>query len=220
MEESIKVVFADDHEIFRDGLSMLLNSLSGIELIASVKNGRELIQTVQQQQPDVVLTDIKMPFVDGIEATKFIKANFTNINIVALTMYDEEQQIIEMLEAGAIGYLVKDASKEEMHEAILAAFNNYNFYCRHTTSKITKLLTTKNSNIVLDSKRDLFKGIELEIIKHICNGLTSKEIGKLIHLSFRTVEGYRVKIQEKMDVTSVAGLMKFAYKHKLIDLSA
>jgi DNA-binding NarL/FixJ family response regulator len=216
MDTKITIAFADDHEIFRDGLLMLLNSFDNIQVLAAVKNGKDLIRFVEQYQPNVVLTDINMPEMDGIQATKFIRSHFPETKVVALTMYDEEQQIIEMMESGAIGYLVKDASKEEMFDAILAAHNNVNYYCKHTTSKIAKLLTQKATQNAQNIKREMFKEVELEIIKHICNGLTSKEIGALIHLSYRTVEGYRVKIQEKMDVSNTAGIIRFAITNKIV----
>jgi DNA-binding NarL/FixJ family response regulator len=215
-KHKISVVIADDHEIFRDGLGMLLESLDTIKLIGEATNGNELLKIVKKLSPNVVLTDINMPQKDGIIATKEITINYPKTKVIALTMYDEGEQIIEMIEAGAMGYLVKNASKEEMNEAIISVHNDINYYCKQTTAKITKLISSRGLHPTRNNEKAIFKDIELEIIKHLSNGLTSKEIGNLIHLSYRTVEGYRIKIQEKMDVTNTAGIIKYALKNKLI----
>jgi DNA-binding NarL/FixJ family response regulator len=212
----ISVVIADDHELFLDGLVMLIQSLDDIELIGTASNGHELINMVKKLAPDVVLTDINMPLIDGIEATKKISAKFPKVRVVALTMYDEGEQIIEMIEAGAMGYLVKNASKEEINEAIISVYNNISYFCKQTTLKISQLVSSRGLKHSKETNNAVFKEVEKEIIRHICNGLTSKEIGVLIHLSYRTVEGYRVKIQEKMNVSNIAGIIKYALKHNLI----
>jgi DNA-binding NarL/FixJ family response regulator len=214
--KKIRVVIADDHEIFREGLVMLISSLEGVELLGAANDGVELMQLVKKYEPDVVLTDIKMPNKDGIEATKEILQFHPATNVIALSMYDEGEQIIEMIEAGGMGYLVKDASKKEMNEAINTVYANKNYYCKHTTSKITQLIAAKGFNPTISRDKPFFKDIELEIIKYLSDGLTSKEIGNNVNLSYRTVEGYRLKIQEKMDVNSTAGIIKYALKNKLI----
>jgi two-component system, NarL family, response regulator NreC len=219
----IKVVIADDHEIFRDGLVMLLKSIEGIEVIGEAKNGEELVNLVLKRTPNIVLTDIKMPKLDGIQATKKILSkqnanpNANAIGIIALTMFEEGDQILEMIEAGAMGYLIKNASKEEMEDAIFTVHNKLNYYCKQTSAKIAKLIAAKGFHPSNRQEKVTFKEVELEIIRLICSGATSKEIGEGVLLSYRTVEGYRAKIQEKMQVENAAGIIKYAIKHNLIE---
>ncbi len=218
MNNYITIVAADDHEIYRDGLKVLSSTLKGIKLIGMAENGQELIELVEKLKPDVVLTDIKMPVKDGIEATRFITATFPEIGVIGLTMFEEEQQIIDMLEAGAMGYLVKNASKEEVQEAIMRVHNRQNYYCNQTTKKITRMIAKSRYNPYKKSPKIEFNEKELEVIKLICEGLTNKEIANSINLSYRTVEGYRKRIQEKMDVYNTASIIIYAIKNQLIDI--
>jgi DNA-binding NarL/FixJ family response regulator len=214
----ITVVIGDDHEIYRDGLQLLLSRLDGVQLLAQATNGKELIELVAERQPDIVLTDIKMPVKDGIEATRHIVAHFPDIGVIGLTMYEDEEQIIEMLEAGAMGYLVKNATKEEMEAAIQSVYNKQNYYCSQTTNKITKMIARSRFNPYKQKQKVSFKDTELEIIKLICDGLTSKEIATQINLSYRTVEGYRTRILEKMEVHNTASIIIYAIKNQLINV--
>jgi DNA-binding NarL/FixJ family response regulator len=214
----IKIVIADDHEIYLDGLRMLTGTLEGIKLIGTAQNGEELIELVKELKPDVVLTDIKMPLKDGIEATRIIVAQYPETGVIGLTMYEEEEQIIDMLEAGAMGYLVKTASKEEVQEAILAVYNKQNYYCSQTTAKITRMIAKSRFNPYKPKARVSFNDKELEIIQLICDGLTNKEIAQQINLSFRTVEGYRTRIQEKMEVHNTASIIIYAIKNQLVNI--
>lgn len=217
-EYPINIVIADDHEIYRDGLQLLTSTLKGIRLIGTAENGEELIGLVRNLKPDVVLTDIKMPVKDGIEATRFIVANYPDIGVIGLTMYEEEEQIIDMLEAGAMGYLVKNASKDEVQEAILSVYNKQNYYCSQTTTKITRMIAKSRFNPYKPKAKITFNDKELEIIKLICDGLTNKEIAQEINLSFRTVEGYRTRIQEKMEVHNTASIIIYAIKNQLVNI--
>jgi two-component system, NarL family, response regulator NreC len=219
MTNVIKIIAADDHEIYQDGLNLLCSNLKGIQLLGMAQNGRELIGMVEELQPDVVLTDIKMPIMDGIEATRYIVNNFVGVGVIALTMYEEEQQITDMLEAGAMGYLVKNASKDEVQEAITKVYNGQNYYCRQTATKITRLISRSRFNPAKQHQKVVFTDKEIEVIKLICKGLTNKEIARDINLSYRTVEGYRIKIQEKMDVHNTASIIIYAIKNQLVDIS-
>lgn len=218
MENQINIVIADDHEIYRDGLQLLLSTLNGVNLLAMAANGDELIEKVKALRPDIVLTDIKMPGLDGVEATRYISAHFPDIGVIGLTMFEEEEQIIDMLEAGAMGYLVKNASKEEMQEAIEAVREKQHYYCRQTTAKITRMIAKSRFNPYKPTQKVSFGEKELEIIQLICEGLTSKEIAHKIHLSYRTVEGYRTRIQEKMKVHNTASIIIYAIKNQLVRL--
>jgi DNA-binding NarL/FixJ family response regulator len=216
----IRVVMADDHEIFRDGFRLTLSKANDIYLVGEAADGKELLKQVEQQQPNVVITDIKMPRMDGIEATRQIVARWPNIGVIGLSMFDDEDLIIEMLEAGAKGYLLKNADKTEVIEAIKTVYHEEPYYCRHTSGKLAMMIAKSKYNPHHKKPRVEFSEKEVEIIQLICRELTNKEIGERLFLSVRTVEGYRLRILEKMGVKNSVGLVVYAMQHGLFDAKA
>lgn len=212
---AITVIIADDHEIFRDGLKLMLQKQPEIIVAGEAADGKELIELVKIHLPDVVITDVKMPNLDGVTATKHIAEHYPSIGIIALTMFDEEDLIIDMLEAGAKGYLLKNADKSEIIEAVHTVANNEPHYCRFTSQKLASMVAKSRFNLHLKKSKPEFNEREKEIIHHICEGLTNKEIGEKIFLSVRTVEGLRLKIIEKMDVKNTAGIIVYAIREHL-----
>lgn len=212
---TIKVVIADDHEIFRDGMRIMLQKQADIHLVGEAGDGRELIEQVKSLQPDIVISDVKMPRMDGAAATRHLVEHYPHIGIIALTMFDEEDLIIDMLEAGARGYLLKNADKHEIVDAIKSVYDQQPYYCRHTSHKLAEMVARSKFNPHRQHIKPEFNERELEIIRHICDGLTSKQIGEKIFLSVRTVEGLRMKILEKMEVKNTAGIIIYAIKNNL-----
>lgn len=212
--EKIKVIIADDHDLYRDGLRMLLGADDEIVVVAEASTGRELIELVIQHNPDVVLTDLVMPDIDGIKAIKEIKnAGFTRN--IALSTFDSEHLIVEALEAGAIGYILKNAQKGEIIEAIKTIYSYYPYYCKSTSSRLVKMISKSKFNPYTKQNHDLFSDKEKEIIHFICEEKTSEEIGKILFMSKRTVEGLRARILSKMNVKTVAGIAIYAIKNSL-----
>lgn len=213
---TIRLVIADDHEIFRDGLALMLSKQQNIELIGQAENGKQLLSLVRELQPDVVMTDVKMPVMDGIEATRSLLAENPDLQIIALSMFDEENLIVDMLEAGAKGYLLKNADKQEILDAIHSAYEGKPYYCHHTTSKLASMISKSRFNPY--KKRDplVFTDREKEIIRLICQQLTAQEIADKVFLSKRTVEGHRTRILEKMNVKNTAGVVIYALRHRLV----
>ena len=210
---SIRVVMADDHAIFRDGFELIMSKDPAIQLLAQATNGKELVGMVSDLQPDVVVTDIKMPMMDGIEATRSLSSRFPAIGIIGLSMHDEDDLILEMLEAGAKGYLLKNADKDEVLEAIHTVFEGDPYYCRSTNAKLAKLIAKNKYQTYQRHGKPEFNEKEIEIIQLICQEYTNKEIGEKLFLSVRTVEGYRLRILEKMQVKNSVGLVVFAIQH-------
>lgn len=210
----IKVLIADDHEIFRDGFKLMLSRNKHVELIGEAENGRELLHMARELQPDVIITDIKMPIMDGIEATRQIKADLPRIGIIGLSMFDEEEQIMEMLDAGASGYLLKNADKEEVQEAIRQVYMEKTYYCKSTSKKLATLVARSRHAGPRQEKID-FNDREIEIIQLICEEFTNKEIADRLYMSVRTVEGYRQRLIERMQVKNTAGLVIYAIQHDL-----
>jgi DNA-binding NarL/FixJ family response regulator len=213
--QNIRVLLADDHEIFLDGLQAMLQKQSGIEVTGQAANGKELIRQAETLNPDVILTDIMMPVMDGIAATKYLTAHQPAVRVIALSMFDQDNLIVDMLEAGACGYLLKNAHKSEILEAIQSAYKNIPYYCRSTSTRLARLIGQSRFNPGHGAGANSFSDREKEIIRLICEEKTTKEIAKLLFMSDRTVEGYRMKIHEKMEVHSVAGIVIYAIKHHL-----
>jgi DNA-binding NarL/FixJ family response regulator len=216
MNDRIRLIIADDHEIFRDGLALLLSKQEQFVLVGQAANGQELVRLVAELRPHIVLTDIKMPYLDGISASKLMLRQFPDLKIIALSMFDEENLIVEMLEAGARGYLLKNADKREILEGIACVQQGNIFYCRHTSAHLASLIVRSRFDPLRKHPETLFTDRERDIIRLICRQNTAQEIGDQLFLSKRTVEGYRTRILEKMEAKNTAGVVVFALKHNLI----
>lgn len=210
----IRVLIADDHEMVREGLQAMLNKISDIEVIGEACNGAELIELSKKLKPDVILTDVKMPKTDGVEATRIIKKEMPHIGVVALSSFDEESFITDMINAGAKGYLLKNAAKVELLEAIRAAYRDENYYCRHTNIKLAKMIA-KGGASASASRMETFTERELQVIEMICKGFSSKEIARELNLKTRTIERYRDAIMSKMEVKNAAAVVLYAVEHGL-----
>jgi DNA-binding NarL/FixJ family response regulator len=214
----IKLIIADDHEIYRDGLKIMLKKVPDFEVVAEAANGKELLALAQLLKPDVLLVDIMMPLMDGIEATRAITHSCPHSTIIALSMFDQDNLIIDMLEAGAKGYLLKNADKAEIIDAIRSVYRNIPYYCRSTSHKLARMISQSRFNPYAKLQKPVFSDKETEIIRLICQECTNKEIGEKLFLGTRTVEGYRVKILEKMNVKSTAGIVIYAIKNGMYKL--
>lgn len=219
MKYTIRLIIADDHEIFRDGLALMLSRQKDIILLGQASNGKELAELTGQHNPDVIITDIKMPVMDGIQASKLILKKQPDVKIIALSMFDEETLIVDMLEAGAKGYLLKNADKQEILDAIETVYEDKTYYCHHTSARLTNMIVKSNFNPYKKKEPVSFNEREIEIIKLICQQNSSKEISDKLYLSSRTVEGYRTKILEKMNARNTVGVVVYALKHNLIERS-
>jgi DNA-binding NarL/FixJ family response regulator len=212
----IRIVIADDHEMFRDGFKLMLTKQPDIELLGEAENGRELLTLVKERQPDVVVTDIKMPVMDGIEAVKKISEEYPEIGIIVLSMFDEDDLIVDMLEAGAKGYLLKNSNKDQIGEAIHTVFNGDPFYCKTTSRKLTQMIAKSKYNPYRKKEKPEFTARELEVVELVCREMSNKEIAEKLFLSIRTVEGLRLKIAEKMNVKNPVGMVLYAMKNGLV----
>ena len=212
----IRLVIADDHEIFRDGLALMLSRQKDMVLVGQAPDGQALLTVARESNPDVILADIKMPHLDGIEATKILLGEFPDLKIIALSMFSEENLIVEMLEAGARGYLLKNADKQEIVDAIVSVADNRVYYCKDTSATLANMIVKSNFNPYRKREVVEFNDREMEIIRLICKQFTAQEMGESMFLSRRTVEGYRTRILEKMNVKNTAGVVIYALKNKLI----
>lgn len=215
---TIRVLIADDHELVREGLQVMLAKIEELEIVGEASSGEELVQLTRKLLPDVVLTDVKMPRMDGIEATRIIKGEFPHIGVIALSSFDEENLILDMLNAGARGYLLKTAGKKEITEAVKAAYKDEPYYCNHTNLKLAHLIA-RGGHFKDKSEKKGFTNRELEVIQMICEGLSSKQIAAQLGLKTRSVERYRDIIMEKMEVGNSAAVVMYAVTHGLCKTS-
>lgn len=202
------MLIADDQRVFRVGLATLIQEMKGIELLDEAANGAILVEKALLLQPDVIITDIKMPILDGVSATKELIRQIPGSKVIALSAYVKDELILQMLESGAIGYLVKTADAEEIKEAIETVNQHKPYFCKEITQRLTEIVAR---NYKLPEKAvTTFTDRELEIICFICKEFTSKEIANQLHLSKRTVEGHRTRILEKVGAKSIAGIITYA----------
>jgi DNA-binding NarL/FixJ family response regulator len=211
----IKIAIADDHEIFRDGFKLLLKNQKELELVGEAENGKELLEVARVQQPDVIITDIKMPEMDGIEACKQIRKRFPDMKVIALSMFNDDNLIVDMLEAGARGYLLKNTNKTELLQATKAVYEGSSYYCMATSAKLTKMIAESKFNPYRNQPVKKFTNRETDVIKLICEQYTNKEIATTLGLSIRTVESHREKIQEKTGAKNSIGVVIYAIKHDI-----
>lgn len=207
---SIRVVIADDHCLFRNGLRNLLSQIRHIEVIGEAMNGQELVRRSVELSPDIILTDINMPLMDGIMATREIARRRPGTGVIVLSAYNKEEPILRMLEAGALGYVLKSADNEEISEAISTVSEHKPYFCKEVTEKLTEIVSR---NYQLPPDADLhFTDREKEIMRLICREFTSKEIAYSLSLSKRTVEGHRTRIMDKVGAKSIAGIITYAFR--------
>ncbi|RYY98457.1 MAG: response regulator transcription factor [Chitinophagaceae bacterium] len=214
----IRLLIADDHEIFRDGVRAMLKKQKHLELSGEAANGEQLLARAEELQPDVVITDIRMPGTDGIAATRRLQELMPGVAVIALSMYDEEHLIVEMLEAGARGYLLKNAPKEEIVQAIETVFNGDVYFCRATSPRLAELIAKSSYNPFRKRSASELNEREKEIVRLICQQLSSREIAEKLHISHRTVEAYRDRLLDKIGARNVAGLVVFAIRNGIYKL--
>lgn len=218
MEKEIRVLIVDDHPLMRDGLSTMLRQIPQVLEVGRAENGQEAVQMALKFQPNVVLMDIKMPEMNGVQAAREILKHRENVGIIAISMYDDEETVTEMFYTGIRGYLLKSTTGQELRDAILAVASGEEYFCPEASNVLLRRLSRKNKNIRRELENGLFNLRELEIIRMICNQKTSREIADIICLSERTVESLRLRIMQKMGVRNVAGIVVYALKRGLIDL--
>lgn len=216
MTEPVSYIIADDHQIFRQGLAAALGAEENIRCIGEAEDGLQLLDMLKTIRPDVVLLDIRMPNMDGMEALKKIREYDQDIKVIPLTMYDDENYILQLLKLGANGYLVKHADPDEIRQAILTVHET-GYYFNKTVNQTLLANVTKNGETANQYQPEpAFTSREKEVLLLICEELSNLEIGKKLFLSPRTVEGVRKQLMKKTGAKNTAGLVKFAVRNNLV----
>jgi DNA-binding NarL/FixJ family response regulator len=212
----IRIAIADDSSIFRDGLKVGLARDDNFELVLEAASGEELVAGIDRIPTDVVLMDLKMPGMDGMEATKVIRRQWDQVKVLAVTMYDDEKFVIHLMENGANGYLLKNADSAEIRRAIYCVFENGYYFNDLVNKALLKKLVVK-ANLTPTFRPDIeLSERELQVLRLICEEKTNVEIGQMIFLSSRSVEGIRQRLIEKVGARNTAGLVLFAVKNGIV----
>ena len=215
----IKIAIADDHKIFRDGIKMALAGKDNLKMLWEAEDGKDLMHKVAIKKPDVLLMDIRMPEIDGINAIEMLRKEYEDIKIIILTMYDDQQMISKMMEMGANAYLTKTTDPEEIYEAILTCMND-DFYFNSLVNNAVmgKLIQKKNVRQHYGSTVPInFNEKEIKILQLLAQDKTTDEISKIIFLSPRTIETIRQNMKSKVGAKTIAGLIMYGMRNKLID---
>ncbi|PVX46905.1 LuxR family two component transcriptional regulator [Flavobacterium sp. 103] len=219
MKETIKIILADDEVLFRKGISFLLSREENIEVIFEASDGIELIDFLKgdNPKPDIVIMDLKMPLLNGIEATKIIHRDFSDIKIIALTSYDSKSFIANMIDVGAVSYLVKNATPQELFATINEVATKGFYYSEYVMDIIQNdLITNKKTKCSFDT--GFITSRELEVLQLICKQKSTIEIGEKLFISPRTVEGHRNNLLLKTESKNIAGLVVYAIQNAIVSL--
>jgi DNA-binding NarL/FixJ family response regulator len=216
----IKIMVVDDHDMFRDGIKLLLSSGDQAEVIAEARNGKEFLDKVNGLKPDVVLMDIAMPEMDGVEATKHAHEKYPDMKILALTMFGDEKYYYQMIQSGIKGFVLKSSGISELLNAINQVSNGGNFFSNELLVKIIanmKSLKDTQINNNLDENEKLTPR-EIEVLREISLGFSNDEIANKLNISATTVRTHRMKLLSKTGCNNTASLMMYAIKNKIIDI--
>lgn len=211
---SVRIILADDHKIMREGLRALLAKQKEIEVIAEADSGRGVIELCSQLHPDVVVIDISMPDLNGIDAARQITRDAPDIKVIALSMHSDKKYVKEMLAAGASGYLLKDAAFEELGMAIATVLKNKTYLSPQITDTVVKDYV--NENVPQNSiASTALSSREREVLQLIAEGKSTRDIAAKLYVSVKTVETHRKQIMDKLGLNSIAELTKYAIREGL-----
>jgi two-component system invasion response regulator UvrY len=219
MYKKANVVLVDDHILLRNGLSTLINTFNNCSVLFEANNGKDFLDKLNPEMlPDIVLMDINMPEMDGYETASWLKNNYPDVKVLALSMYDNENSIIRMFRAGAKGYILKDSDPAELEAAISSIISKGYYYTEMVTGRLIHSIN------VLDEEDNSVKHLiqlterEIQFLKLVCSELTYKEIADKMVLSPRTIDGYRDALFDKLNVKTRVGLVMYAIKNGIVSL--
>ena len=212
---AIKVAIADDHTLFRAGVKTALSVKKDVELIAEADNGMQLLNLLKHVEPDVILLDIQMPIMDGIQTLPEIRKLYPHVKVIILSMHNDHYMISKLMEIGANSYLTKNSDSETIYQAIKTCYEQEFFFNELTNKALLSGLRTKrhDGNSFQDA---MLTEKELTVLKLMCEERTTKEIADIVDISPRTVEAIRDKLKTKTGSKSMAGLVMYAIKNKII----
>ncbi|RBO83797.1 response regulator transcription factor [Marinomonas aquiplantarum] len=212
MTKKIRVLLVDDHMLVLDGLQARLELEDNIDIIGTASNGLEALEKAHDAKPDLILMDVSMPVLNGLEATKRFKAELPSVKILMLSMHHDKEYILSLIQSGANGYILKDVSSEELVQAINTVYQGGTYFSSGASDSLFSPTTETESK----GYEELTKR-EVAVLKEVAIGLSNKEIAQSLSISVRTVETHRQNLKNKLDIHTSAGLIKYALEHELID---
>jgi DNA-binding NarL/FixJ family response regulator len=217
---NIKIMLVDDHQIVRDGIKALLESLDNVQVIGEASNVAELLVKLETSHPDIIVTDISMPDISGIELTKIINENpdYNGIKVLILSMFTNEDFIFNAIKAGAKGYLPKNTTRRELFDAVNTIYNGDEYFSESISNIILKSYIKKAQGDEQADKKEALSVRETEILKHFAEGMANQEIADKLFISIRTVESHKNHIMQKLELKSTVDLIKFAIKNKIVEI--
>ena len=210
----VRVVLADDHAVVRAGIRAMLESLDGIEIVGQATNGREAVTMVEQHHPDVLLCDISMPGMNGLETTTRVVKEFPNVRVIILSMHTSEEYVWQALKAGATGYLLKDSEPSELDVAITAVLNGTTYLTPSVSKQVVETYMQRLGNE--SNRADVLTPRQREILQLIAEGKALKQIAQQLTLSVKTVESHRTLLMDRLDIHDTAGLVRYAMRRGMI----
>jgi DNA-binding NarL/FixJ family response regulator len=213
----VRILLADDHQIMREGLKALLGRRSSLEVIAEAENGIQALSIARKDRPDVIVMDIAMPDINGIEVTRQLKSELPDIKIIALSMHSDRRFVSEILKAGASAYVLKHAAFEDLEKAIKAVMTGRTFLSADILEAVVSDYVSQLSSSEYDAYRQL-SDRERQVLQLLAEGNSTKEIAFKLHVSVKTIESHRQNIMNKLGIRTLAGLTKFAVREGLTSL--
>ncbi len=215
---SIRILLADDHKIIRDGLQSLLEKEKGMEVIAFAENGRKAVKQTRKYKPDIVIMDISMPDLNGIDATKQILSEVEDVKVIALSTYSDRRFVVGMIKAGVSGYLLKDCAFDELARAIRTAMKGQTYLSPGISETVVKSIKDRQLKGETSGDLSMLTDREREVLQLISEGKATKEIAACLNVSVKTIETHRQKIMNKLNIRNIAELTKFAIREGLTTL--
>lgn len=218
MSQKISILIADDHTLLRSGIRALLEDEHDMVVVGDANDGREAVRLAALLKPNVILMDIAMPLLNGLEATRQIKREHPEINVLVLTMYDHEEYFRQMLEVGASGYIIKRVAASELVGAIRAVYNGEAVLSPAITRLLLEDYLNRESFTQEKDDPNALSSREREVLQLIAEGKTSREIAEILNLSVKTVQSHRTNLMQKLDLHDRGDLIKYAIQKKIIEL--
>jgi DNA-binding NarL/FixJ family response regulator len=215
-DRKTKVVIVEDHRLFREGLKSLLADKSDFEVVGEAGDGLEAIRCVKRRQPNLLLLDLSMPKMNGISVMREIKGQFPEIKILALTIHESDQYVLEAFEAGADGYCLKDAGRNELMVAVDSVLLGKRYISPSISNNVLEGYLTGRKKLKSKTSWDMITPREREVLKLLGEGYQNKEIADMLHISVKTVEKHRANIMNKLDLHNAAALTAYAIDHGLV----
>ena len=211
MTQPIRVIIADDHPMVREGLKVSLEN-EGIHVVADVSNGQEALDATAEHNPDAVLLDISMPIMNGMEACAAFQQQFPDTRLLIITMHDDREYILKVVQAGAAGYVLKDAAPEELVLAVQTVCQGGTYF----SSSVAKTLFNEFNRPRTSHAEDVLSPREEDVLALLAEGMGNKEIARELDISARTVEAHRLKIKQKLNINNSAGLIRYAIDNGVV----